>query len=149
VPTFIDDYDKRLTYATEEQMLEFANVVRAAGGANALEAFFPSEPENPKACLIANALNFKTSVQPLWSREHYSWMMVFPKNMAKAKVEAIAKAIQSLGYDDVSYAFDHLVDGEQRKIIRLPKVIGNTADAFDNATRGWVTKYRIKEESNG
>jgi hypothetical protein len=51
--------------ATLQETLDFANKVREAGGADALDALMPSSPQEPGACLIAkiaDALSLKVKV---------------------------------------------------------------------------------------
>jgi hypothetical protein len=52
-----------IEFATEAELLEFANKIREAGGANPLDALMPSTPSDSKACLIAQALNFSCVVR--------------------------------------------------------------------------------------
>lgn len=62
--------------ADNEELLNFANQVREAGGAGILDALIPSYPQESEACLIAKALNFDCSINDdleLWSKdEEYS-----------------------------------------------------------------------------
>ncbi len=48
--------------ASFEELLDFANKVRAAGGGNPLDALMPAVPEDPSQCLIAKNLNFNCVV---------------------------------------------------------------------------------------
>lgn len=134
----------RIPYCTEAELMEFANKVRQAGGANIIDAFMPSEPEQPTACLIANALNFSCSVVPAGEQksngEHDHWYMALPKNMSIKKAQTIADAVNCR-----LYTHSGRYGVIERRIV-LPRLIGNAAHAFDSATRGWVTKYRIKDD---
>lgn len=108
--------------ATEAELLEFANKVRAAGGANILDALLPSEPSDPRACLIANALNFSCEVRSIGSwpdgvRETY-WGMYFPYNMSNADRSRISEA--------TGCPIDNFYAA-----LKLPRHIGNAAAAFD------------------
>lgn len=48
--------------ASFEELLEFANAVREAGGGNPLDALMPAVPEDQTQCLIAKNLNFNCVV---------------------------------------------------------------------------------------
>jgi hypothetical protein len=121
------------SYATEIELLDFANRLRKLGGANVIDAFMPSSPGQANACLIANALNFGASVSPV-GIEGATWRMTFPLNVKVSTVEIIAHA---LGLDHV-----YLTGREVSREVVLPKLVGNAAWAFDRAETGWVTKYR-------
>ena len=79
-------WGKSVEYATEAQVLEFAQKLRAAGNGDPIDALFPSTPSVGNACLIANALNFKSYVLPLrdghWDETRYEsdgsmeWVMI-------------------------------------------------------------------------
>lgn len=151
MPEFIDingvgDYPESIPYATEEEVLDFANRLRKIGGAEVIEAFFPSNPGSASSCLIANALNFGCSVAPGPSGrnadgsirpEYQYWCMDFPYHMYGAEVERIAEEmgceVQRLAYTETHQ-------------MRLPRLIGNAAHAFDSAPDDedahWVVKYR-------
>jgi hypothetical protein len=150
VPSFTyPDYTPvRVEYAEEEDLLSFANRVRAAGGAEPLAALFPSTPLEPDACLIANALNFKSTVTTPFDDEensanYFTWGMVFPTRFTKSRVQEIAREVLGDDYDEESVRRH---PGRKAFVMVLPRLIGNTALAFDHAKRGWVTKYRLKEE---
>lgn len=126
-----------IPYATEDEVLDFANRLRTFGGADAIDAFFPSYPGAAEACLIATALNFGCNVRPEGSRtrsgEFAFWTMNFPPNMPIEKVAEIAEAMDCKLHSPWS--------------IVLPRLIGNAASAFDEASAledHWVNKYRAK-----
>lgn len=48
--------------ASEQEVIDFANKVREAGGGDLIEALMPSYPSDPNTCLIANALNFECKI---------------------------------------------------------------------------------------
>jgi hypothetical protein len=111
--------------ATEEELLEFANKVRKAGGADVIEALLPSLKGAQSKCLIANALNFSCRVHGYdrWSRwedgsKEYRWCMELPENMDVERAEKIASEV-GLEYDEEYHCFP------------LPRHIGNAAYAFD------------------
>lgn len=129
-PTFkIAGYEGSIEYATEAETLVFANRVRVAGGAEFLKALLPSVPGHAGACLIANALNFGCAVRPNGSRSSYNgefdhWYMELPL---------------SVDGESLSYKLNLPKLGSY---LVLPRMIGNAAHAFDNASDGWTLKYR-------
>jgi hypothetical protein len=152
MPSFTNHWRQRIEYATEEELLDFANKVRAAGEGDALEALFPSTPGAATACLIAKALNFKCAVsttQPLHGanlkRGESAWAMVLGARTSRKKARAIADAVECplVETETTTYSpkkMEYIRRPEYS--IRLPRKIGNTADAFDNASRGWIVAYR-------
>lgn len=52
--------------ATLEELKEFANAVREAGGGNPIDALMPAVPEDSSQCLIARNLNFNCVVEPAY-----------------------------------------------------------------------------------
>lgn len=136
MPTFTM-HDKRypIEYATENEVLSFANALRRAGGANALDALMPSVQSSPGACLVANALNFGCSIVPEGNSdslrgEYEQWVMYVPNSV---DVEAVAGAVNCFFRKDNEH-------GEHE--ILLPRRIANAAHAFDEAEDGWTLKYR-------
>lgn len=124
--------------ASADELLEFVNKGRDAGGADILDALLPSLPSMPGACLIANALNFGCEVlvytiinQPVgstnftdadievmkWPSGAWKWLMRFPYNTPLDKVDQVAEALE----------FEKISDRE----LLLPEPIGNAARAFD------------------
>jgi hypothetical protein len=128
MPRTIEIHGQPHRVATEKELLEFANALRKAGGANALEALLPSKVGNSERCLIANALNFGCSVDA--SGEGYpdgvwKWEMEFPDSMSNEQIKAIASQVPGrLISNDYG-------GGEKRYTLLLPKHIGNAAYAFD------------------
>ena len=143
---YINDLADRYKVATEAELLEFANAVRTAGGANTLSALLPSFIGDSHACLIANALNFKCeithfgygSVTVKQAREVATgiaetevfasgapkWQMLFPENMDEERIHAIAKAIPGCRA--------RRLKPSGRLVMTLPEHIGNAAAAFDS-----------------
>lgn len=133
---YFPSYDASLPVATEAELLEFANKVRLAGGANVLEALLPSTPSESKKCLIANALNFSCQVRPAGASGYScgpkvlatlppsKWEMVLPENMSLARAQKIANAVDC-----------ELVSSQSEysnfKALNLPAYIGFSAAAFD------------------
>jgi hypothetical protein len=134
-------------YATEEEVLAFANKVRKAGGANVLEALMPSVPGNANSCLIARALNFECSIRPFYGSptstgEYAYWYMEFPP---RTSLEQAAKIADAVGCECVSVPVP-FIDSTLYRII-LPRHIGNAAHAFDERT-GWPQKYNRWKSDN-
>lgn len=125
-----------LEYATEEELLAFANKLRKAGAAEPLDALMPSRPNDTKQCLIANACNFSCAVEPYGAMAG-DWYLVFPWNMPEAECRQIA--------EEVGCSRHHASNGNWH-YIALPRRIANTAAAFDNGA-GWTTKYRKVENA--
>jgi hypothetical protein len=113
--------------ATSEELIEFVNRGRQAGGADVLDALLPSRPLQPHACLIANALNFGCEVACQydmkkghilrWPSGAWIWRMTLPFNTPRAKTMLVAEAMDLPVVEDY-----HL---------GLPEHIGNAARAFD------------------
>lgn len=119
-----------LPVATEEELLEFCNKVRQAGGANVLEALLPSVQQSSYSCLIANALNFGCSVSPYMNG---IWLMRFPENISASQRKAISEAT----------GLDVRPGVGKSWVMELPEHIGNAAKAFDWGLA--FTEY-VKEE---
>lgn len=129
----------KVEYATEEELLEFANKVRKAGGANALDALMPSDVGIPESCLIANALNFDCRVEGVEDCQDGSHLWGMFPDVPDGLVWELARKLA----EETGCRLTPAEDG-----IILPARIGNAADAFDNASRGWVTKYRNEDEDD-
>ena len=117
--------------ASLRKTLNFANKVREAGGANALEALMPSHPQEPSACLIANALNFDCQISgsSTWSDDR-SWSMYLKGAKAIEKGRKIAAALK-LEIREKSSPFYPQDNGVE---IILPPEIGQVAHDFDKAS---------------
>lgn len=120
--------------ATETELLDFANTIRKAGGANVIEALLPAWQNDSESCLIANALNFgcrvDTGVLGNLKNGDPVWHMEFPYNMDPQRVQAIADATPGCKL--------RKRDHEGRKLeglfMQLPQYIGNAALSFDQGT---------------
>ena len=132
------------TVATEQELLDFCNRVREAGGANILEELLPSIPGLGRECLIANALNFGCRVWPVRRRPDglfSEWQMQLPENITSEQAEAIAEAV---GSPVVWPKPDQW--GQEPPYVVLPEHIGNAAHAFDE--RVAFTDYILKPWEN-
>ena len=130
------------TVATEQELLDFCNRVREAGGANILEELLPSIPGQGYECLIANALNFGCRVWPVGRRMDglfSEWHMQLPDNITSEQAEAIAGAV---GNPVIRTKPDQW--GQEPPYVVLPEHIGNAAHAFDE--RVAFTDYIIPED---
>lgn len=111
----------RIRFAGKDEVLAYANRIREAGGANALDALLPSDPNQSSSCLIARALNFSCQVYPegsLYIDGSRHWVMELPDAETTRRV---AKAMKA-----------RVVRLDGRLVMRLPKRIGNAAAAFDS-----------------
>jgi hypothetical protein len=124
--------------ATEQELLDFVNRARAAGGADILEALLPSKPCEPQQCLIARGLNFSCYVATL-SRDR--WGMYLPRNMSFEQAKRIADGLECelLAVNGTAWAPTIAAAIERGDdidlVIKLPIPIGNAADAFDEGLR--------------
>jgi len=161
MPSFTDTNGKRRNYATEEELLEFANKMREAGDAKPLEALMPSVPQDEKSCLIANAVNFRSTVLPVeggkWPDGTDLWVMI-PERVGKERLAKIAEAVgcplievwtpKTGGWLQVERPNEEDLNWFKMRtieVIRLPKDIGLAANAFDQG-EGWTVKYNINVE---
>lgn len=122
--------------ASLEDLLEFANKVREAGGGNPLEALIPSIPHDTKKCLIARNLNFNCDVRGVYQAEeaalgykrndpdhedvYHLWVMEVESKETRDK---IAEALDLVAVSTV----------ERGHIVVLPPEIGAVARDFDIA----------------
>lgn len=113
--------------ATREEVLDFCNRLRKAGGGDLLDELLPGAIGNSRYCLLARALNFDCTVKPqealLPSTEKgrpYSWVMWFTSS--------------SLAYE---VAGKLELEPYGARAIRLPQRIANVAAAFDQHELPW------------
>lgn len=136
MPTFryreYDDHVVKITYATEEDTLAFANKVREAGGGDFLKALLPSVPEDSQACILARAFNFDCVVD-FPSGE---WVVSFKdQELANKIARSIGKKVKYREHEDHKYS------------VKLPARIGAVADVFDSLEEcidgkdHWPKKY--------
>jgi len=122
----MNDNPKR---ATMDELLEFANAVREAGGGNPIDALMPAIPEDPTSCLIARNLNFNCVV----NAQDGAWYMAVPDAALR---DRIADAL-GLAKDDAT-GFDYCPDDGEYEYLRcsvvLPPGIGQLAADFDEAS---------------
>lgn len=118
--------------ATLEEVQEFANAVRAAGGGNPLDALMPAVPQSPSECLIAKNLNFNCSVQPEYKYGN-RWTMKVDDS------EVASKIAKSLDLEILP-----AVLGSSVTDIALPERIWRVADMFDMVYEYMNTKLDYK-----
>lgn len=114
--------------ATLQETLDFANKVREAGGADALDALMPSSPQEPGSCLIANALNFSCEIsgaEGTFGKNRWAMFLEGAKAIEQARKIGKALDLKIRVYEEDSF------DGAQ---ILLPLEIGQVADDFDKAS---------------
>lgn len=108
--------------ATPEEIREFCNRVRVAGGADVLDALLPSIPDDPESCLIARNLNFHCEVNGdnnnYASASGTKWHMTIMENRPLA--ERIA--------NELDLPVEHYSGDSD---ISLPRSIGLAAEKFD------------------
>lgn len=106
--------------ATFEELLDFCNKVREAGGGNPLDALMPAVPQVSDRCLVAKNLNFNCEVQ-VWAQ----WVMVSDEATAKRIAEALGlKLTEQTVKVGTIYRTEFGVE--------LPEAIGEVAQAFDD-----------------
>lgn len=122
--------------ATLEEVKEFANKVREAGGANPLDALMPAVPQESYSCLIARNLNFNCSVAgtdkllPTADDEDQTYWGMFIEDP-----EVRQKIADSLGLEIFGDA------------VILPEEIGDVAATFDNVWAAVLAiRYGSKEQ---
>lgn len=124
--------------ASFEELFEFANAVRAAGGGNPIDALMPAVPEVSTQCLIAKNLNFNCVVQG----DSDGWFM------AVDDVEIRDRIADALGLEKLD-GIDGEGDLNGEAIcydigVRLPGPIAQIAKDFD---RAMDIAYNIVEEA--
>lgn len=139
--------------ATLDELFEFANKVRAAGGGNPLDALMPAVPEDTSQCLIAKNLNFNCAVNSHPVREDGSVISEVRWHMSVADEATRDKIADDLGlehYDGGEDVEDE--DGNYMTLeygVVLPKEIGQVAHDFDQVTNvlyDMERGYQIKDE---
>lgn len=123
--------------ATLEQTLDFCNAVREAGGAAAIHALMPSEPQAASACLIARNLNFGCTVDTITSDDddvNGRWAMsIDDLDVAERVAEKLNLTLWD-EYEDRVYEAGHSASAT----LLLPHRIGQVAYDFDQWTNGVV-----------
>jgi hypothetical protein len=126
--------------ATLEEVHQFANAVREAGGGNPIDALMPAVPVSGQECLIAKNLNFNCSVFQIEHLLSARWAMILDDKDTRDRIATsldlasvdIDNTIQENGFygDNIPY-FDHKYHPESCWAIILPAEIGAVAHEFD------------------
>lgn len=129
--------------ATEKELLNFANKVRVAGGADILDALLPSKPGESEECLIARALNFKCTVggwapvrdgvKTRWPDKSLKWIMI-PHRGSPEQCDELARDLAKQLKLRLVRTEDEMRERGYSYALLLPKIIGNAASAFDDGT---------------
>lgn len=106
--------------ATLDEVKDFANAVRAAGGGNPIDALIPAVPQDPSACLIAVNLNFNCEVI---TNDSGAWSMYVTDPDVR---DRIAHNLDLDAFDDPKRR------GPEYGVV-LPRSIAAVAEAFDDA----------------
>lgn len=116
------------TTASLDELKDFANKVREAGGGKPLDALMPAVPSDQYMCLIAKNLNCKCNVTA--EGPNGEWIMVLKDKTTR---DNIAKALKLKAWDrqcGTAYA------------VILPERIGRIAEEFDSALAPITGMYR-------
>lgn len=132
--------------ATFEELLEFANKVREAGGGNPLDALMPAVPSSSSRCLIAKNLNFNCTVGSVQAKSSDHWVMAVTTKEIRDK---IADALNLETIDTVDWGYKYGLpddpDGSYNKIdvygVILPDNIGQVAAEFDSWNHALTGRY--------
>lgn len=135
-------------YATFEELLEFANKVREAGGGNPLDALMPAVPADTKQCLIAKNLNFNCEVRGVPTKEAADqlgiglyddvWTMVVDNRETRDRI-AESLNLQTFEGPETDDLGDSIPGTEIYGVV-LPDHIGQVAARFDMSVYG-VEEY--------
>lgn len=147
--------------ATLDEVLDFANAVREAGGGNPLDALMPAIPQDSSQCLIARNLNFNCSVAATNARttnpviegavpEEETWVM---EVNSKDIRDRIAESL------DLEKLTTRRPSGMNQHFVILPVRIAAVAIAFDDVqewiyldedinedTGEWVERWEIEAD---
>jgi hypothetical protein len=130
--------------ATFEELLEFANKVREAGGGNPLDALMPAVPEDPQQCLIAKNLNFNCHVMPLDVDGNAPWCMILLNKDLRDRIadamglERTTQKVMPMSVGISIYVAALQPDRIEVYAVVLPDRIGQVASDFDEWNRALV-----------
>jgi hypothetical protein len=139
--------------ASLEELKEFANTVREAGGGNPLDALMPAVPQDVSRCLIARNLNFNCTVGAVLVERRNQWVMAVTDPEIRDRIAEKLNLEVIDAYDIAGhYNSDLHIDDANQEIpvygVLLPERIGQVAEDFDNAwTYADVTQGRVVAES--
>lgn len=136
---------------SQEQVLEFCNKIRKAGGADVLPSLLPGIPMNSNGCLIANNLNFDCSIGPSGiSNDFGNWVMTIEGDR---HIEISNKISEEL---NMPIACREDSDFSQSTTLKLPYELGEIAYQFDKTwetidnynKQAWIRDEDRKEAIN-
>jgi len=118
--------------ASINELLKFANEVRVAGKGEVIDELLMSTPQEAQACIIANALNFDSTV----SDDYGTWgMMIHDKSV-------IHNICDDLGLDIIEDDYDGVVG------VELPENIALVAQAFDTWADVELEQFDVLRQDN-
>lgn len=125
--------------ATLEELKEFANKVREAGGGNPIDALMPAIPTDTSECLIAKNLNFNCTVGAVGGDDGSWWMAVDTEEIR----DKIAK---SLNLEKANYMYypEYGGGGYEVYAVRLSDEIGQIASDFDEWDHAIIERFDPK-----
>jgi hypothetical protein len=136
--------------ATQDELLEFANRLREAGGAELLTDLPVGLALDATQCLIASSLNFESQVDAGCDEVGEFWYMrvgfaPFTQEQV-GKIEAVMGSRTAFWTDEYEEYEPPVSDDGTYAIApdvtwRLPEHIGHAADAFDRGVR--FNEYRF------
>ena len=132
--------------ASVDELLAFANKIREVGGSNnMLHELIPSYPTDSESCLIANALNFNSTIEgggQTFPSGRIGWVMNIHDEVVANNIKNSNLGLDvSIQYD---YDYDEIYNdetGEYEEVevqtflnatVYLPEEIGLCAAAFDS-----------------
>lgn len=115
--------------ATLDELLEFCNKVREAGGGDVLNELLPGVPYLDNACLIARNLNFSCRVSGGFMR-NISWRAQYDDHEMKWFMFVSDSEVRRKIADALDLPIDETLS--RMPGILLPKEIGRAAAAFDS-----------------
>lgn len=133
--------------ATLEELQEFANKIREAGGGNPIDALMPAVPTDVSQCLIAKNLNFNCTVGAVG--EDGWWMAVDDKETRDKIAEALNLTASDYYYQSEEMLMDddgdfYYPDEVQVYAVKLPDEIGQVAEDFDTCQHAITSDYNWK-----
>lgn len=135
--------------ASLDELLEFANKVRVAGGGEILEKLMPGVAANGAACLIARNLNFHSAVLPQSDGSYWGMYVTDEKIRNKIVQELNLEIIpnRTVWSDQIDIFHKYGDDESMIEVygIRLPDEIGKVAHAFDRCSL--PNEYYIDHDS--
>lgn len=139
----VPEFSKHRPVATERELLNFANRVRDAGGADFLKKLLPAYPEQSTECLIARALNFHCEITPWapcnpdrdngrFSDGSEKWIMIPHHGNTEQSEKKARELAPKISLRLLKQRTSMRADDEPIKYgLQLPRHIGNAAEAFD------------------